>query len=133
MLDRSELPTFAPRVKRPGRIVETLKRAIELGKRGQKWQTAIPALFEQRDELVHFRGELRPAGMHPTGKAYVSLENVTYTAEATSSAIDLALEVLTTAYRSPRPKHQAIDEWSTNNAHVPPRLESARAAVHETR
>lgn len=130
MLDPAERVRTSNRI---GTIVETLKVALELGKRGQVWQTEIPALFDRRDELVHFRGELHVAGLHPTGKSYVSRESVTYTAESTSSAVDLALEVLTTAYRSPRPRHRAIVKWSENNAHVPPQLEAVRAAVRQMR
>jgi hypothetical protein len=118
---------------RAGYVVETLKTALDIGKLGQAWQTSIPALFDERDALVHLRGDLHRAGLHPTGKAYVSHETVRYTVESTSNAIDLALEVLTTAYRSPRSNRRAIPRWSENNAHVPQQLEAARAAVHETR
>jgi hypothetical protein len=118
---------------RIGRIVETLKIALALGKRGQAWQKSIRALFKQRDELVHFRGKPYESMMHPTGKSAVSRENVTYTAEATAHAVDLGLEVLTTAYRSPRRKHAAIVEWSKRAAHVPELLESERRAVADAR
>ena len=70
--------------------------------------------------------------MHPTGKSGVSRENVTYTAEATAHAVELALEVLTTAYTSPRSKHAAIVDWSKRAAHVPEFIESERRAVSDT-
>ena len=97
MLASSERPALGDGVKRAGRIVETLKRALELGKLGDAWQKSIPGLFAQRDALVHFKGEIHPAGIHPSGKAYVSLEQVTYAVEAATSAVDLTLEILTTA------------------------------------
>lgn len=63
--------------------------------------------------------------MHPTGKSTVSRENVTYTVEATARAVDLALEVLTTAYTSPRRKHAGLVKWSNSAAHVPAFLEAS--------
>jgi hypothetical protein len=126
MLDPADRPRASDRV---GFIVETLKAALELGKRGHAWQSSIPGLFEQRDELVHFRGKPYESRMHPTGKSAVSRENVTYTAEAMTSAVDLAFEVLTTAYQSPRKKHAALVEWSQSAAHVPALLENERAAA----
>lgn len=129
MLDAAQRPTFARGVKRPGRIVETLKRALELGKLGAEWQTKVPGLFDLRDELVHFEGEFHEGALHPTGKSNVSIENVRYTAEAASAAVDLALEVLATAYRSPRSTHAALVTWAGQAAHVPAWLESERAAV----
>ena len=128
MLEGSERPVLGPDAKRSGRIVETFKRALQLGKIGQAWQKSIPTLFAQRDALVHFKGDLHNAAVHPSGKAYVSLESITYRAEAATSAVDLALEVLTTAYRSPRPTLRAIVTWSSYNAHVPAGLEQSRAA-----
>jgi hypothetical protein len=129
MLDPADRVRAKDRV---GTIVETFKVALELGRRSQKWQTSIPALFDQRDELVHFRGKPYEAMMHPTGKSNVSRENVTYTAETTAHAVDLALEVLTTAYTSPRQKHAALVKWSESAMHVPPYLESLhRAVAHE--
>jgi hypothetical protein len=133
MLEPSQRRTFRESVKRPGRIVETFKAALELGKRGLEWQTSIPALFEQRDELVHFRGKPYEAVMHPTGKSNVSRENVTYTAEATTHAVDLTLEVLTTAYTSPRADHATLVDWSKRAAHVPEFLENERRAASERR
>lgn len=112
-----------------GRIVETFKTALALGRRGHEWQTLIRALFEQRGELVHFKGKPHESLMHPTGKAAVSRENVIFTAEATTHAVDLALEVLTTAYTSPRREHRAIVEWSQQAAHVAAYLASQRAGT----
>jgi hypothetical protein len=71
--------------------------------------------------------------MHPTGKSNVSRENVTYTAEATTDAVDLTLEVLTTAYRSPRRAHNAVVKWATDNEHVPTYLEDERRATVDAR
>jgi hypothetical protein len=130
MLDPADRARASDRV---GYIVETFKVALDLGKRGLERQSSIPALFEQRDELVHFRGKPYESMMHPTGKSAVSRENLTYTAEATAHAVDLALEVLTTAYTSPRRKHAALVECSKRTTHVPPFLESERRAVADAR
>ena len=43
MLEPSARPTFSDDAKRPGRIVETLKLALDVGKRGLEWQNTIPA------------------------------------------------------------------------------------------
>jgi hypothetical protein len=127
-LDDMLAPTDRSRAKGEGRIVETFKIALELDKGGQEWQSSIHALFKQRGALVHFRGKPHETVMHPTGKFNVSRETATYTAEATTRDVDLALEVLTTAYRSPRSKHAAIVEWAKSAAHVPAYLESVRHA-----
>jgi hypothetical protein len=115
---------------RTGRVVETFKTACELGKRAAKWQESIPELFRLRGELVHFRGEDHESQPHPTGKSHVSMENSVYTLEKASWAIDLALEVLTVVYTSPRAKYEALTTWSKDTAHVPPWLEQLRRGEH---
>ena len=104
---------------RAGRIVETFKIALTLGKRGAKWQQSIPDLFDLRDELVHFRAEDHPPQSHPTGKSHVSRESSFYSLEKATWAFDLAHEVLTVAYTSPRAKHTALVAWTESVAHVP--------------
>jgi hypothetical protein len=125
LLDPAERSTA--KSSRPGRIAETFKLALDLGKRGQELQESIPKLFKLRDELVHFRGEDHESQPHPTGKSNVSKENSVFTVELATWAVDLALEVLTTAYRSPRPKHTALVTWAEQAAHVPEWLEELRA------
>jgi hypothetical protein len=78
---------------RVGRIVETLKIALDLGKRTGEWQRSIPDLFDLRDELVHFRGEDHPTEPHPTGKSHVSRESSFYTVEKATWALDLVHEL----------------------------------------
>jgi hypothetical protein len=120
-------PVVRSRAKgRVGRIVETFKIAFELGKPGVEWQKSIPALFDLRDELVHFRGEDHESQPHPSGKSHVSMENSVYTAEKATRAVDLALEVLTVAYTSPRAKHTELVFWAESNAHVRALLEELR-------
>jgi hypothetical protein len=125
-LGPDERPRASDRV---GYIVETLKVALDLSKRSQTWQSMIPALFDQRDELVHFRGRPYESVMHPTGKSGVSRENVTFTAEAATHAVAVALDVLVTAYSSPRRKHAMLVKWSESATHVPEWLRNERAAV----
>jgi hypothetical protein len=109
-----------------GRIVETFKNTLELGGRGQAWQASIAALFALRGDLAHFRGEDHEPQPHPTGKSNVSLENVIYTAEEATRAVDLALEVLTVAYTSPRKQHAALVERAEGGAGVAAWLEDER-------
>jgi hypothetical protein len=109
-----------------GRIVETFKTAFDLRKLGAEWQKSIPKLFVFRGELVHFRGEDHESQPHPTGKSNVSMESSVYTVERASWAVDLALEVLTVAYRSPRREHKALVAWAESAAHVPAWLEDLR-------
>jgi hypothetical protein len=123
MLDPEERRQATSRV---GTIVETLKSALELGPRTQQWQQSIPELFDVRDELVHFRGEDHPPLPHPTGKSHVSRESSFYTVEKATWALDLAHEVLTVAYTSPRAKHVALVAWAESVAHVPPYLDELR-------
>jgi hypothetical protein len=123
LLDAAQRPQIEQRL---DRLVETLKAALQLGRRTQRWQTDIPALFRLRRQMVHFRGEATPGLLHPTGAANVSREAGTYTAEQASRSADLALEVLTVAYSSPRPRHVALVRWASQNAHVPAYLEAVR-------
>lgn len=109
-----------------GRIVETLKTALDLGKRGARWQESIPELFVLRGELVHFRGKDHESQPHPTGKSNVSMESSVYTVERATWAVDLALEVLIAAYTSPRGKHKALVTWAESAGHVPAWLEELR-------
>ena len=44
LLEPAARPSFSPGGKRPGRIVETFKAALELRKRAPAWQTEIPRL-----------------------------------------------------------------------------------------
>jgi hypothetical protein len=116
LLDEQERRQAKTRV---GTMVETLKAALEVADRTQKWQQAIPELFDVRDELVHFRGEDHPPQPHPTGKSHVSRESSFYTVEKATWALELAHEVLTVAYTSPRAKHAALVAWTEQVAHVP--------------
>jgi hypothetical protein len=56
MLEPAARPRVGARVRRAARVGETLKAALELGGRATSWQARIPALFELRDDLVHFEG-----------------------------------------------------------------------------
>lgn len=114
------------RSSRIGCIVEKLKTALELGSRTQEWQRSIKDLFDLRDELVHFRGEDHPTQPHPTGKSDVSRESSFYTVEKATWALDLAHEVLTVAYKSPRAKHEALVAYTKNAAHVPAMFDELR-------
>jgi hypothetical protein len=126
MLESSARPCFSQGAKRPGRIVETFKVALDLGKRAAAWQSEIPRLFELRDDEVHFRASVNPSEPHPTGKSNVSRENLIYTCEEATRAVDLALEVLTAAYSSPRKQHEELAKWTESAAHVPDMLTTER-------
>lgn len=126
MLRSDVRPRFREDAKRSGRIVETFKVALDLGKRAQTWQTEVPRVFNLRDEAVHFESTWNVPGPHPTGKSNVSRKNLIYASEEASRAVDLALKILTVAYTSPREQHIELVEWSESNAHVPALLESER-------
>ena len=108
------------------RVVETLKTAVDLGKRTVEWQKSIPELFGLRGELVHFRGELHPSQPHPTGKSHVSREANVYSVERARWAVELAYEVLTVALTSPRKKHAAVVAWAESQPDTPKMLERIR-------
>jgi len=126
LLDPELRPHFSDAVKRSGRIVETLKAALDLGKRAQVWQTEIPRLFALRDDEVHFESSFHPAEPHPTGTSNVSRENLIYSAEEATRAVDLAVEVLTVAYSSPRKDAAGLVAWAESAAHVPAWLDEER-------
>jgi hypothetical protein len=109
-----------------GRIVETFKTALDLGKRTAEWQSSIPDLFKLRRELVHFRGELHPSQPHPSGKSHVSREASVYSVERARWAVDLAYEILTVALASPRTKHAAVVAWAESQPDTPKMLERIR-------
>ena len=111
---------------RIGQIVETFKLALDLGKRTQEFQASVPALFKLRDEALHFQAKPNEPQMHPTGKSNVALEAIVYRAERATEAIDLALQILTIAYSSPRVTHRAVVEWAKANAHLPDWLAETR-------
>jgi hypothetical protein len=109
------------------RKVETFKAALQLdGGRAHRWQHAIPALFKLRREMVHYRGKATEGLPHPTVAANVSDQASTYTSEEASMSVDLALDVLTTAHRSPRRCHAALVELAERDAHIPAYLEAVR-------
>ena len=112
--------------RRVGRIIETLKVALDLGPRTQRWQTEIGDLFDKRDELVHFRGKEKEPLPHPTGKSNVSHESASFTAEEATRAVDLALEVLKGGYTLARPKHAALQTWNQRASHVPAWFDEVR-------
>jgi hypothetical protein len=126
MLEQEVRPRFGDGVRRSGRIVETFKVALDLGRRAHAWQTEIPRLFDLRDDEVHFEASLNDSEPHPTGKSNVSRENLIYSAEEATRAVDLALEVLTVAYSSPRKANVGLVAWAESAAHVPAWLESER-------
>ena len=108
------------------RVVETLKTSLDLGNRTDRWTKSIKELFDLRDELVHFRGVDREPQPHPTGKSQVSVESALYTVERAVWAVDFAHEVLTVAYKEPRPRHKALVAWAESAPHVPAHLDEWR-------
>jgi hypothetical protein len=123
LLDES-LRSHAERLS--GRIVETFKTALDLGKRTAEWQSSIPDLFKLRRELVHFRGELHPSQPHPSGKSHVSREASVYSVERARWAVDLAYEILTVALASPRTNHAGVVAWAESQPDTPKMLERIR-------
>jgi hypothetical protein len=67
LLPEDARPRFAEGTPRVARIVETLKVALDLGKRQHEWQKAIPALFKLRDPAVHHDGAFYETAPHPVG------------------------------------------------------------------
>jgi hypothetical protein len=111
---------------RAARIVETLKVALDLGKRQHEWQKAVPALFKLRDPAVHHDGAFYETAPHPVGLTNVSEEQTRYCAEAATHALDLAFDVMTAAYTAPRRQYGGLAEWSGRHAPLLPGLQAFR-------
>jgi hypothetical protein len=79
---------------REGRIVETLKFGYTLGSHAGRWQGELPWLFDLRNENVHYDEEFAAPVVHPV-MGHVSPERVVYTAENSTRAVDVMLDVIT--------------------------------------
>lgn len=96
-------------------ILETIKHAayVSGSAGGGRWATEFEWLFDLRDAAVHFEEKTQPAVPHPTG-THTGAENVAYSLESATPAVDLLFEVLKTCMTKPRP---ALVEW-TNGMHA---------------
>lgn len=112
--------------RRPSRIIETLKAGFDVSKRIVGWNEELTWLSDLRDAAVHHQSELRPTGDHPSGRALVPQENIDYSCEATTRAVDLALDVMATCLRSPRSDQLELAEWAKDEVGRAGQLEQVR-------
>lgn len=110
----------SPSDSRPPRqrvILERLKRAFALGKKGHDWLIEFDRLDALRDPAVHPEETLAPPTPHPRW-GNTALEVSLYSAEAAEWAFALLLDVLTTCVANPKPMTK---DWAATqlNSSVP--------------
>jgi hypothetical protein len=91
-------------------LLETFKAAFYVrgAAGGGGWAHDFEWLFDLRDAAVHHEEQMLESAPHPTGTA-VSAEDIAYSLESATRAVDLLLAVLQTGIDSPRP---ALTAWA---------------------
>jgi hypothetical protein len=80
---------------RGAQVAELLKRGVSPGKLALEWPARITALYEARDDAVHFGEEDAEPVFHPALNSHVAPEIMEWRFEAAEEAVDLLLEVVT--------------------------------------
>jgi hypothetical protein len=99
-----------PRSRGPRRrfeVLEMLKRGFTLRAKAHRWRDEIDWLFTIRDDAVHFKEADRDTALHPTGTG-TSAENVTYSVESATRAVELLRDVLETCRVTPKKTYPAL-------------------------
>ena len=112
------LPQLSEDARRSAWVLETLKVGFRLGRAASAWGKPMKLLFQVRDPAVHHRSMIGPPNQHPSGRSLVAAENVVYTAEASVSAMNFAIEVVSTCLKSPRPEMPELVAWCEARPHV---------------
>ncbi len=76
-------------------VAELLKRGVSPGKLARSCPERITALYDTRDDAVHFGEEDAEPVFHPALSSHVAPEIFEWRFEAAEEAVDLLLEVLT--------------------------------------
>jgi hypothetical protein len=108
------------------RIFALLSTAFDFGEREEEWRKKVRALFDLRNDAVHFKAEWHELAPHPTGKSDVSREVTIYTAEEASKSVALAAEIIIAGITSPREDQPQVQAWAESAPHVIDRLEELR-------
>jgi hypothetical protein len=112
----------------PVRIFALLSAAFDFGDREVEWREKVRALFDLRNDAVHFKSEWHELAPHPTGRSDVSREQTIYTAEAASRSISLAMEIIIAGLTSPRDDQPRVQAWAASAPHVVDHLNERREA-----
>lgn len=89
------------------------------------WEGELGWLFGTRDSAVHFQGDFEDPVPHPELPTNVSPENVTFSAESATRAVDLLLRIFKAVFGSGSDR-SPIEVWGNRSRHVLAELEGLR-------
>lgn len=108
---------------RPGKIREALKLVFDTGPVDNLWVDEFKWLFDLRDAAVHAKETPKPSVPHPLGTNTAS-EQVDYSTESATKAVELALSVLCWCVNHPRQNLADAVQWSEANESTVSKLEA---------
>jgi hypothetical protein len=109
--------------KRPGKIREALKLVFATGPMNTPWVSEFKWLFDLRDAAVHAEEIPKASVPHPVGTNTAS-EQVDYSTESATRAVELALSVLRWCVDHPRQNLADAVQWSEVNKITVSKLET---------
>jgi hypothetical protein len=93
----------------------------------RKWQNEFEWLFaDARPRAVHFIPKQHEPIFHPGLNTSIAEENHLFSAESTTRAVDLMVDVLRALLAPGKKRAQAIEEWSHQTVHVLDELTALR-------
>jgi hypothetical protein len=116
------------RTRRPRRIVETLKNAVETTQLTPTWADVVDEIFKARNTGVHFEEDSRGTIAHPIG-TNTAWEHRFFHLEASRRAVDMALAILETCVTRPKRTHPKLTEWAKLRASAAEGLSQRRNAA----
>jgi hypothetical protein len=123
---------YGGRVPAAVRVIQVLKDSFDIGPNEPRWTAEVRALFDLRNDVVHFKPAWNELVKHPTGKSDVVLETVIYSLERASRSVALAVEIMATCLGSPRRDRSQVVEWAEGIPHIAPWLLERHKAVCES-
>ena len=115
--------------RRWSRILETFKRACNLGGYATSWAREFRWLFDLRDAAVHHDSPLNDPVPHPAGipdLGNVAKEMADYELGAATRATDLAVQVAVVMHEQPRREQKRFADWAADHAPWAARLKQRR-------
>jgi hypothetical protein len=112
--------------RRHSKIREALKQVFVTGVVNSEWATELKWLFGLRDAAAHATERPKPPVPHPLG-TNTAPEQVDYSTESATKAVDLALSVLRWCVDHPRPNLADAVQWAEVNKPTVSQLEAERA------
>lgn len=98
------------RVRRPMRVLETMKRGFAVGQSAAGWSKELAWLYDLRDAAVHARVSPEQTAPHPSGLS-VAVTNHLYAAPATARALRLLADFLRQCLSRPKASNKELVTW----------------------